>query len=81
MTLLNDRFEKSLADKRAFVRFGAGAEAEVGQYWLADPATAGEPLADRVERLVVEQLRLHDVVAEDQVEAEACRSTARAVGA
>ena len=74
LTLLNDRFEKSLADKRAFVRFGAGAEAEVGQYWLADPATAGEPLADRVERLVVEQLRLHEAVAEDQVEAETCRS-------
>ena len=52
LTLLNDRFEKSLADKRAFVRFGAGAEADVGQYWLADPATAGEPLADRVERVV-----------------------------
>lgn len=74
LTLLNDRFEKSLADKRTFVHFGAGAEAEVGQYWLADPATAGEPLADRVERVVVEQLRLGEVVAEDLVEAEACRS-------
>ena len=74
LTLLNDRFEKSLADKRTFVHFGAGAEAEVGQYWLADPATAGDPLADRVEVLVVEQLRLAEALAEEQLEAEACRS-------
>jgi hypothetical protein len=73
LTLLNERFEKSLADKRTFVHFGAGSEAEVGLYWLADPATAGEPLADRVERLVVDQLRSADSVLEGAVEAETCR--------
>lgn len=74
LTLLNDRFEKSLADKRTFVHFGAGAEAEVGQYWLADPATAGEPLADRVEMTVLDRLRGGAPVEEDELEADVCRA-------
>jgi hypothetical protein len=73
MTLLNDRFEKALADKRSFVHFGAGAEAEVGLYWLTDPATAGAPLADRVEEALVEQLQAGVDVWEEEVEAEVCR--------
>jgi hypothetical protein len=73
LTLLNERFEKSLADKRTFVHFGAGSEAEIGLYWLADPATAGEPLADRVERLVVDQLHLAETVTEEAVDTETCR--------
>jgi hypothetical protein len=73
LTLLNDRFEKSLADKRTFVHFGAGAEAEVGQYWLADPATASDPLADRVEMAVVERLRSGVPVVEEELEADVCR--------
>lgn len=73
LTLLNDRFEKALADKRSFVHFGAGAEAEVGLYWLADPATAGAPLADRAEQVVVEQLQAGAPVSEEEVEAETCR--------
>jgi hypothetical protein len=73
LTLLNDRFEKSLADKRTFVHFGAGVEAEIGQYWLADPATAGEPLADRVETAVAERLRGGAPVEEDKLEADVCR--------
>lgn len=74
LTLLNDRFEKSLTDRRAFVHFGAGAEPEVGQYWLADPATAGEPLADRVERTVLRQLQSGAAVPQAELEAEVCRS-------
>jgi hypothetical protein len=74
LTMLNDRFEKSLADKRAFVHFGAGAEAEIGQYWLTDPATAGEPLADRVEMAVFERLRDSACVEAEELEAEVCRA-------
>jgi hypothetical protein len=74
LTLLNDRFEKSLADKRTFVHFGAGAEAEIGQYWLADPATAGDPLADRVEMAVFERLLGVARVKEDELEADVCRA-------
>ncbi|MCX6069619.1 MAG: hypothetical protein NTU91_01990 [Chloroflexi bacterium] len=74
LTLLNDRFEKSLADRRTFVHFGAGAEAEIGQYWLADPATAGEPLADRVEMAVVERLREGAPLEEGELEADVCRT-------
>jgi len=74
LTLLNDRFEKSLADKRTFVHFGAGVEAEIGQYWLADPATSGEPLADRVEMAVVERLRDGGPAVEDEIDADVCRA-------
>lgn len=73
LTLLNDRFETVLGDRRTFVLFGAGAEAEIGRYWLADPATAGVPLADRVEEVVFDQLQAGGSVAEEEVEVEACR--------
>jgi hypothetical protein len=50
--------EKALADRGRFAHLGSGTEPESGSYWLARPrATPAEPLADRVEQLLLEYLQ------------------------
>ncbi|MEW6568023.1 MAG: hypothetical protein AB1449_07625 [Chloroflexota bacterium] len=69
---LGDAFGEALGDRNTFVRLGAGTEPEHGLYWLTDPAEAEAPLAERVERLVLEALRGSPVVEETEVEARVC---------
>lgn len=71
-TLLNEALEKVLADGMRFVRYGAGAEAEVGLYWLRDESRSAPPLADRVEMVVLQTLREAGLLTEPEVERAVC---------
>jgi hypothetical protein len=53
--LLTEAFEATIANPEAFTRIGGGVEPESGQYWAAERERT-TPLADRVERLVLEAL-------------------------
>lgn len=74
LTLLHETTEAALSDRRSLIRLGAGAEPETGLYWLVDPSEVESPLAERVEKLVVECLRRTGTVAEDEVDAQVCRA-------
>lgn len=74
LTLLHETTEAALSDRRSLIRLGAGAEPETGLYWLVDPTGVESPLAERVEKLVVECLRQTGTVAEDEVDAQVCRA-------
>lgn len=69
---LADAVAGMLREPRVFVRLGGGTEPEHGLYWLADPAGILVPLAERVERLVLEALRGAPVVEEIEVESKVC---------
>jgi hypothetical protein len=53
--VLTDAFESAIAAPSAFTRIGGGLEPESGLYWLQEPVET-MPLADRVERLVLDVL-------------------------
>lgn len=53
--VLTDAFESTIGDPRVFRRIGGGLEPESGLYWL-DAGLQTTPLADRVERRVLEVL-------------------------
>lgn len=57
ISLLAERIGGVLGDRRVFVHHSRGVEPESGQYWLQDESGAADPLADRVEALVLEILQ------------------------
>ncbi len=69
---LADAAAAVLADRTQFVRLGGGTEPETGLYWLTEPSGTSLPLAERVERLVLEALRATALVEEIEVEARVC---------
>jgi hypothetical protein len=71
---LVDAFERALARREVFVRWGAGAEPESGLYWLVDTDWAALPLADRVEALVEESLNRASERRLLDIETEVCRA-------
>jgi hypothetical protein len=52
---LTESFEASIGNSRVFTRIGGGIEPESGLYWLVEEVDT-TPLADRVERLVLDVL-------------------------
>ena len=54
---LHRQLELVLAERSVFIRLDQRQDSESGIYWLTDPVGAAQPLADRVEREVVEALR------------------------
>lgn len=69
---LADAVPTILGDRSVFLRLGGGTEPESGLYWLVDPSGSSVPLAERVERLVLEALRATPLVEEIEVEARVC---------
>lgn len=60
----SEMLEQVLEDRKIFIRMDPHLDPESGVYWLKDPAGASEPLGDRVERVVLEQLSERERVAE-----------------
>lgn len=71
LTVLGEAWEQALA--QATRRLDERADLERGLFWL-EAAADGEPLADRVERAVVERLRREGEVEETGLEAAICRA-------
>jgi hypothetical protein len=55
-----EQLDQVLGDRQLFVHVGRGIEPESGRYWLADDARASESLADRLEDVVLAELRSVD---------------------
>ena len=53
--VLTETFETTIGNPRVFTRIGGGIEPESGLYWLKDQVL-GTPLAERVERMILEVL-------------------------
>ena len=71
-TEVNDVLEAILSDRSAFVRLGAGAEAEIGSYWLADPEDSAPPLTERSEALILQLLREASPMSEIDIDERVC---------
>ncbi len=71
-TEVNDVLEAVLGDHSVFVRLGAGAEAEVGLYWLTDPNKSAPPLTERSEALILRLLREATPMSEIEVDERVC---------
>ena len=71
-TEVNDVLEAVLGDHSVFVRLGAGAEAEVGLYWLTDPDNSAPPLTERSEALILRLLREATPMSEIEVDERVC---------
>ena len=65
---IGDALESALEDRTDFIRLDPWSEIESGSYWLANPRRTEPPLADRVERLVVELLRQVEALSVIEVE-------------
>jgi hypothetical protein len=69
---VGEKLENTLSDWRVFNRMDQNVEPERGVYWLAQPRGAASPLADRVERAVLELVRQQDEVTFLQVDTAIC---------
>lgn len=69
---INDLLESTLADNSTFTRLGAGAEADIGLYWLTDPSGSSAPLTERAEELVLLILRREGAVTEIEIDEQVC---------
>jgi hypothetical protein len=70
---LHRQLEQVLAEPRTFIRLDQRQDPESGIYWLTDPQGAAAPLADRVEREVVEALRRRGGWDPIELDREICR--------
>jgi hypothetical protein len=68
LTMVGSELEVALEDEGAFTRLDRWTDVESGTYWMANPGMEAEPLADRVERLVLERLREADSISMLQLE-------------
>jgi hypothetical protein len=66
-TILTGKIDAVLYDRYYFIRLGRGSEPEHGHYWLKDPSSANDPLADRVELEILELLREHNKLPESRI--------------
>ncbi len=69
LTVVGSELEAALEDEETFTRLDRWAEVESGTYWLAKPVREVDPLADRVEQLVLDRLREVDRISMLQLEA------------
>ncbi len=70
---VSEVLEAALENRQAFLRLGRGVEPEAGHYWLAEPAGAEPPLADRIESWMIELLADGEPRAALAIERAACR--------
>ncbi|HEY71242.1 MAG TPA: hypothetical protein G4O08_11735 [Anaerolineae bacterium] len=71
---VGDAMESALEDRNDFSRLDPWSEIESGSYWLTNPRRTEPPLADRVERLVVDLLRQFDALSAIEVESRTAQA-------
>ncbi|MEJ2349907.1 MAG: hypothetical protein P8Y03_08985 [Anaerolineales bacterium] len=73
---MHEAFEEAFTYRRGFIRFGGSDKSlEVGQWWLQadrEISRRSQPLADRVERLIVEQLIENSLTHRSELDATVC---------
>jgi hypothetical protein len=70
---ITEMLHEVLQDRRTFAHISRGVEPESGRYWLSDVTEAGEPLADKVERIILEQLRSETPFSTLDMDQETCQ--------
>lgn len=71
---VGEAMERVLKDRNTFSRMDPWTEVESGSYWLADSRRVEAPLADRVEALVVKQLRQVEALSAIELERNVARA-------
>jgi hypothetical protein len=65
---------ESFSYREGFLRFGGGAGPETGQYWLREEQASQPPLADRLEKHLVNYLVRHGLSSRLKIEEAACKA-------
>ncbi len=70
LTRLQAILGEVLEDRHLFVRYAAHGQAEEsGSWWLSDPQSANQPLADRIEREIVQYLIQRKRIQQNELQA------------
>ncbi len=72
--LLQASLREALTYSGGFHRYNPGESPETGLYWLRDDRQAAEPLADQVEKLLVNTLIKNPGITTDAMEAAVCQA-------
>jgi hypothetical protein len=72
MQTISEKLNQVLNDGNIFKRIGRGVELETGLYWVSDDPDCGLSLFDRVEQLVLNQLRRGDAFQLQAMDRMAC---------
>lgn len=72
MQILGEKLSQVLNDPELFQRFGRGVELETGLYWVQGRPDCGLSLFDRVEQLVLEQLRAGKAIQVEALDRKTC---------
>ena len=70
--VVGEQLDNVLGDRQLFVHVGRGLEPESGRYWIADDSRVTESLADRVEDMVLAELRSNNGIAAVELDTRLC---------
>ena len=71
--VVGEQLDEVLSDRQIFFHVGRGLEPESGRYWLADDSQVEESLADRIEDIVLAELRSTDGITAVGVDTRLCQ--------
>ncbi len=71
--VVGEQLDEVLSDRQIFFHVGRGLEPESGRYWLADDSQVEESLADRIEDIVLAELRSTDGITAVGVDTRLCK--------
>ena len=71
--VIGEQLDEVLSDRQIFLHIGRGLEPESGRYWLADDLQVDESLADRIEDIVLAELRSTDGITAVGVDTRLCK--------
>ena len=71
--VVGEQLDEVLSDRQVFLHVGRGLEPESGRYWLADDSQVDENLADRIEDMVLAELRSTDGITAVGVDTRLCK--------
>jgi len=71
--VVGEQLDEVLSDRQIFLHVGRGLEPESGRYWLADDSQVEESLADRIEDIVLAELRSTDGITAVGVDTRLCK--------
>ena len=71
--VVGEQLDEVLSDRQVFLHVGRGLEPESGRYWLADDSQVEESLADRIEDIVLAELRSTDGITAVGVDTRLCK--------
>ncbi len=73
LRVVGERLDEVLSDRQVFLHVGRGLEPESGRYWLADDSQVEDSLADRIEDIVLAELRSTDGITAVGVDTRLCK--------